>query len=161
MATATASGKSLCYTVPVLQRLLDRPKGRALYLFPTKALAHDRWRKRPPPSARANSPGRTCLRRRHPPKSADAGAPGGRHPHHQSRHAARGHPALPSHLARPVWQPGICGARRNPHLSRCVWQPCDECAAPLAAHLRILRQLAPVHLQAPPPSPIRRNMRNG
>ncbi len=41
IATATASGKSLCYTVPVLQRLLDRPRGRALYLFPTKALAHD------------------------------------------------------------------------------------------------------------------------
>ncbi len=41
IATATASGKSLCYTVPVLQRLLERPKARALYLFPTKALAHD------------------------------------------------------------------------------------------------------------------------
>ncbi len=41
VATATASGKSLCYTVPVLQRLLVQPKARALYLFPTKALAHD------------------------------------------------------------------------------------------------------------------------
>ena len=41
IATATASGKSLCYTVPILQRLLERPKARALYLFPTKALAHD------------------------------------------------------------------------------------------------------------------------
>ena len=41
IATATASGKSLCYTVPVLQRLLERPAARALYLFPTKALAHD------------------------------------------------------------------------------------------------------------------------
>ena len=41
VATATASGKSLCYTVPVLQRLLQRPQARALYLFPTKALAHD------------------------------------------------------------------------------------------------------------------------
>lgn len=41
VATATASGKSLCYTVPVLQRLLERPHARALYLFPTKALAHD------------------------------------------------------------------------------------------------------------------------
>jgi DEAD/DEAH box helicase domain-containing protein len=41
IATATASGKSLCYTVPVLQRLLERPKARALYLFPTKALSHD------------------------------------------------------------------------------------------------------------------------
>ena len=43
IATATASGKSLCYTVPVLQRLMERPKARALYLFPTKALAHDQW----------------------------------------------------------------------------------------------------------------------
>lgn len=41
IATATASGKSVCYTVPVLQRLLHRPAARALYLFPTKALAHD------------------------------------------------------------------------------------------------------------------------
>jgi len=41
VATATASGKSLCYTVPVFQRLLEDPSARALYLFPTKALAHD------------------------------------------------------------------------------------------------------------------------
>jgi DEAD/DEAH box helicase domain-containing protein len=41
VSTATASGKSLCYTLPVLQRMLARPAGRALYLFPTKALAHD------------------------------------------------------------------------------------------------------------------------
>ncbi|MCO5192454.1 MAG: DEAD/DEAH box helicase [Anaerolineae bacterium] len=43
VATATASGKSLCYTLPVLQRLLDKPKARALYLFPTKALAQDQF----------------------------------------------------------------------------------------------------------------------
>jgi DEAD/DEAH box helicase domain-containing protein len=41
VATATASGKSLCYTIPVLSRLLSDPSARALYLFPTKALAHD------------------------------------------------------------------------------------------------------------------------
>ncbi len=41
VATATASGKSLCYSIPVLQRLLERPSARALYIFPTKALAHD------------------------------------------------------------------------------------------------------------------------
>ncbi len=41
IATATASGKSLCYTVPVLSRLMAEPNARALYLFPTKALAHD------------------------------------------------------------------------------------------------------------------------
>lgn len=41
VATATASGKSLCYTVPVLQTLLEQPLANALYLFPTKALAQD------------------------------------------------------------------------------------------------------------------------
>ncbi len=41
VSTATASGKSLAYTLPVLQGLLERPDARALYLFPTKALAHD------------------------------------------------------------------------------------------------------------------------
>lgn len=41
VATSTASGKSLCYTLPVLHTLLGQVHGRALYLFPTKALAHD------------------------------------------------------------------------------------------------------------------------
>ena len=41
ISTATASGKSLCYTIPVLQALAADPQARALYLFPTKALAHD------------------------------------------------------------------------------------------------------------------------
>lgn len=43
IATATASGKSLCYTVPVLQSLLNLPEARALYLFPTKALTQDQF----------------------------------------------------------------------------------------------------------------------
>src|ERR1700694_1179262 len=41
VVTPTASGKTLCYNLPVLQRLLDNPERRALYLFPTKALAQD------------------------------------------------------------------------------------------------------------------------
>ncbi|SFE59171.1 DEAD/DEAH box helicase domain-containing protein [Paenibacillus algorifonticola] len=39
--TPTASGKTLCYNLPVLQSLLEQDEGRALYLFPTKALAQD------------------------------------------------------------------------------------------------------------------------
>ncbi len=39
--TPTASGKTYCYNLPVLQSLLDNDEGRALYLFPTKALAQD------------------------------------------------------------------------------------------------------------------------
>ncbi|MFI5307958.1 MAG: DEAD/DEAH box helicase [Polyangiales bacterium] len=41
VATPTASGKSLCYNLPVLQALHADPSARALYLFPTKALARD------------------------------------------------------------------------------------------------------------------------
>lgn len=39
--TPTASGKTLCYNLPVLEHLVDDPAARALYLFPTKALAQD------------------------------------------------------------------------------------------------------------------------
>jgi len=41
VATPTASGKSLCYNLPVMQTLLEEPEARALYLFPTKALSQD------------------------------------------------------------------------------------------------------------------------
>ncbi|MBM7584300.1 DEAD/DEAH box helicase domain-containing protein [Bacillus pakistanensis] len=39
--TPTASGKTLCYNLPVLQSIMDDPTTRALYIFPTKALAQD------------------------------------------------------------------------------------------------------------------------
>ncbi len=39
--TPTASGKTLCYNAPVLDAILKDPSSRALYLFPTKALAQD------------------------------------------------------------------------------------------------------------------------
>ena len=41
VVTPTASGKTLCYNLPVLQRLLESPERRALYVYPTKALAQD------------------------------------------------------------------------------------------------------------------------
>ncbi len=44
MATGTASGKSLCYHLPVYEEILENPSSRALYLFPTKALAQDQLR---------------------------------------------------------------------------------------------------------------------
>jgi len=44
VATSTASGKSLCYHVPVLEALFRDRLARALYLFPTKALAQDQLR---------------------------------------------------------------------------------------------------------------------
>jgi len=41
LVTPTASGKTLCYNLPVLQSILEEPETRALYIFPTKALAQD------------------------------------------------------------------------------------------------------------------------
>ena len=44
VVTSTASGKTLCYNLPVLETLLAEPRAKALYLFPTKALAQDQVR---------------------------------------------------------------------------------------------------------------------
>src|SRR5438445_1754878 len=41
IVTPTASGKTLCYNLPVLNEVLENSDTRALYLFPTKALAQD------------------------------------------------------------------------------------------------------------------------
>jgi len=41
VVTPTASGKTLCYNLPVLDSILKEPSTRAIYLFPTKALAQD------------------------------------------------------------------------------------------------------------------------
>lgn len=44
VATASASGKTLCYNLTVLEAILNDRRSRALYLFPTKALAQDQLR---------------------------------------------------------------------------------------------------------------------
>lgn len=45
VTTGTASGKSLCFNLPVLDTLARDSKARAFYLYPTKALAQDQGRK--------------------------------------------------------------------------------------------------------------------
>jgi len=44
VATGTASGKSLCYQLPIAEAAVGRPPGTALLLYPTKALAQDQLR---------------------------------------------------------------------------------------------------------------------
>ena len=44
VATGTASGKSLCYQVPIAEAVVGDPPGTALLLYPTKALAQDQLR---------------------------------------------------------------------------------------------------------------------
>ncbi|MGH7489884.1 MAG: DEAD/DEAH box helicase, partial [bacterium] len=41
VVTPTASGKTLCYNLPVIDAILSNPAARAIFLFPTKALAED------------------------------------------------------------------------------------------------------------------------
>ena len=45
VVTSTASGKTLCYNLPVLEQLSKDPTARALYIFPTKAIAQDQLSK--------------------------------------------------------------------------------------------------------------------
>ncbi|MFV0437712.1 MAG: DEAD/DEAH box helicase [Desulfopila sp.] len=59
VATPTASGKSMVYNLPVIDMLLSRRPGNALYLFPLKALAQDQLRT-------FNNFARLCPKRRHP-----------------------------------------------------------------------------------------------
>jgi DEAD/DEAH box helicase domain-containing protein len=41
LTTATASGKTLAFSLPIIERLFNEPAATALYLYPTKALCHD------------------------------------------------------------------------------------------------------------------------
>ena len=41
LSTPTASGKTLAFSLPVIERLVNDPAATALYLYPTKALSHD------------------------------------------------------------------------------------------------------------------------
>ncbi len=45
VSTATASGKSLCYKIPAFENALENASNRALFLYPTKALAQDQLQK--------------------------------------------------------------------------------------------------------------------
>ena len=68
VTTGTASGKTLAFNLPVLDALARDPKARALYLYPTKALAQDQFRTLAG-YARA-APAAGDLRRRHADRAA-------------------------------------------------------------------------------------------
>ena len=44
ITTSTASGKTLAFLLPVLQEILENPLARAIFVYPTKALASDQYR---------------------------------------------------------------------------------------------------------------------
>src|SRR5260370_14112050 len=56
IVTPTASGKTLCYNLPILNAILENPDSRALYLFPTKAFAQDQLAELPDLHQRLQNP---------------------------------------------------------------------------------------------------------
>ena len=103
VTTGTASGKTLAFNLPVLDALAREPKQRALYLYPTKALAQDQAAgARLVPAAEAP---RGDLRRRHGSRAPLAGAQVGEPDPLQPGHAPRGRPPAPRPLGRRALEP--------------------------------------------------------
>ena len=141
IVTPTASGKSLCYTLPILQAIADDPASRALLLFPTKALGQDQVvRVRRADGGRRPVHLDLDLRRRHagPDPLRDPGRRPGRRD--QPGHAPLGDPAAPHQVVPAVRAAPVHRHRRAPHVPRRLRQPRRQRPAPAAADLRPLRQ---------------------
>ena len=108
VVTPTASGKTLCYNVPVLDAILKEPETRALYLFPTKALSQDQLRELHGLVERAGAwtsrPTPTTATPRPPPGAWSASRP---HRRHQPGHAPHRHPAPPHQVGEALREPAL------------------------------------------------------
>ena len=147
VVTPTASGKTLCYNLPVLHTVLTEPDARALYLFPDQGPG-------PGPAGRAARDGGRArrrhqdlhLRRRHARQRPAGDPPGGPRGGHQPGHAAHRHPAAPHEVGEALREPALRRDRRAAHLSRRLRQPPGQRAPPPLAGLRLLRQPSDLHL---------------
>ena len=140
VTTGTASGKSLCFNLPVLHMLAGDPRARALYLYPTKALAQDQARSLAG-AAHAGAAARD-LRRRHAAGRARGDPPAREPGAHQSGHAARRDPAPPRRLGRLPREPGARGRGRGARLPGRVRLARRQRPAAAAAARRRLRDAA-------------------
>ena len=139
VTTGTASGKSLCFNLPTLEVLCTDAKARALYLYPTKALAQDQARalnafglpKQVRPAiydGDTKREERLAIRRRVEPRA------------HQPRHAARRDPAQPRRVGGLLRQPRRRRGRRGARLPRRLRRARRQRPAPAAARRRRLRR---------------------
>ena len=132
------AGKSLCFNLPTLDPC-SRAKARALYLYPTKALAQDQARAlHALRAAKRVRPRSTTATR---PRGAPAPSAGGRTGAHQPRHAARRDPAQPRAWADFFANLAVVVSTRRTSTAACSART-GQRAAPAAARRRRLRQRA-------------------
>src|SRR6059036_36228 len=132
VVTPTASGKTLCYNLPVLDAIAKDPTARALYIFPTKALAQDQLAELERESADMDIDLKTYTYDGDTPPAVRAAI-------RSAGHVVITNPdmlhtgILPSHeVGEAVREPAFCRARRAAHVSRRLRQSCSERAAPAA-----------------------------
>ena len=131
VTTGTASGKTLAFNLPVLDALARDPHARALYLYPTKALAQDQFQTLAGYGARRAEAGR--VRRRHADRASPAHPWLGERDPDQPRHDPRRRPAEPRPLGRRAGEPALRRRRRGARLPRRLRLARRERPAPPAA----------------------------
>ena len=148
VVTPTASGKTLCYNLPVLDAVAKRRGSPGALPVPHQG-AGGRPAGR---AARTGGGGGTRaqdphLRRRHAgehPQRRSRRRPGR---DHQPGHAPRRDPSSSHQVVQALREPALRRDRRAAHLPRPVRQPRRERGAPAAAHLRALRRGPDLHLR--------------
>ena len=142
VTTGTASGKSLAFNLPVLDAIVREPKTRALYLYPTKALAQDQARALSELRLKGLKPaiydGDTWGEQRWQIRKLVEPDP------HEPRHAPRRRPSAPRPLGRCPAQPALRRRRRGARLPRGVRIARRQRSAPTAPPRADLRRRPPV-----------------
>ncbi len=151
VTTPTASGKTLCYNVPILNAVLHDPSSRALYLFPTKALAQDQLAElHALSSAIGESSGFEIGVHTYDgdtPQDARRAIRGRAHARaQQPRYVAFGDPAAPSQVGEAVRESAVHRDRRTACLPRRLREPSGERPAATAPYLPALWVSSGLHL---------------
>ena len=143
VTSGTASGKSLSFNLPVLDRIAARPEvAGALHLPDEGARPGPGAKARP---ARAAGPRARDLRRRHAARGAAGDPPPGEPDPHQPRHGQHGDARSPQGLGRLPRQPRHGRRRRGAHLSRRVRLARRQRPAPPAPGRAALRLRPALH----------------
>ena len=139
VVTPTASGKTLCYNLPVLNRDTRQSRCPRAVSVPHQGAGAGPTDRTARPGRAAGRPLRRLhLRRRHAGGRAHGHTRPRAHRAHESRHAARGHSSAPYALDAPVREFAVHRPRRTTHLPRRLRQPSRECAAQAATRSAIL-----------------------